>query len=153
MKKIFSILLVLLLMFSMTGCITDLAQDEWQVCSINEQEFAVVANSEQGYTVKPTSSSDILFDFFKDGEKVCSNAGFVANISKENIEDMSNVGKILKERKEDGITYSLYENISEDSAVTYFVIAFIEEKNAIFTFETNGNLEEIKDLFDNFKVS
>lgn len=153
MKKIICILLGLLLVFSLTGCVTDVAQDEWQICSLNEQEFAVLANSEQGYTVKPTSSSAILFDFFKDGEKVCESAGFVTNISEESIKEMSKVGKILKERKEDNITYSLYENTSEDSAATYFVIAFIEEKNAIFTFETNGEIEEIKDLFDNFKVS
>lgn len=153
MKKLFSIILSALLICSFVGCANNVEQNEWQICSVNEQEFRVLVNSEKGYEVKSVSESFNLFDFYKDNEKICGNAGFVTDISKESIDDIAKVGKILKERKEDGVTYLLYEDISEDSAATHFIIAYIKEKNAIFTFETNGNVEEFKKLFDNFKIS
>lgn len=147
MKKLLAILLAVILVLGLSACGS--GNVNWQDFKVDGETYKVGVNKDSGITIVENTSVEYLLYFYKDGEKLLGSAASILTGSLASVQqEMEKGGTLVEQRSDKNATYTIYKNNDKELETTYFVIVDFLDKDGFMSFETKGELEEIKEIYD-----
>ena len=147
MKKLLAILLAFILVLGLTAC-GESSNAYWTDFEVDEITYKIGVEKDSGITILE-GDVEYIFYFYKDGEKIANKGAAIMNGSLSSVQqEMEKSGTLVEQKSDDNATYAIYKNNDTSVSTTYFMIVGFKNKDGFFSFETDKDLNEIKQVYD-----
>ena len=149
MRKFFAIVLACLMVLSMTACGTDLlsGKDGWCNMKVGDIKYSVSLGENPEYAMTHNPETENFIYLFKDEANAFVGICFNGSLSSVQ-QAMESCAEKIESRQDDNTIYTLYKNNDTSVATTYFFIADLKNKDGFFSFETEGDVETLKEIYE-----
>lgn len=146
MKKILAFLLAVILVVGLSACGSN--NVNWEEFKIDGTTYKVGTDKDSAISIEKNSSTEYLLYFNKGGTRLGKAASILTGNLASVQQDMEKVGSYIEQRSDDNATYTIYKSTDTTAKTTYFFIVDFKDKDGFMSYETEGDIEGLREIYN-----